>query len=50
MFVIPVPIFIGINSSRNPVLEMVPDFCRDDVWIPPYQVRGKLLKSGMTAK
>ena len=29
---------------------MVPDFRRDDVWIPPYQVRGRLLKSGMTEK
>ena len=27
---------------------MVPDFRRDDVWMPPYQVRGRLLKSGMT--
>jgi len=29
---------------------MVPDFDRDDVWMPPYQVRGRLLKSGMTGK
>ena len=29
---------------------MVPDFRRDDVWMPPYQVRGRLLKSGMTEK
>jgi hypothetical protein len=29
---------------------MVPDFRRDDVWMPPYQVRGGLLKSGMTEK
>jgi hypothetical protein len=38
---IPAPIFIGINSSRNPVL-----FKR--FWMPPYQARGRLLKSGMT--
>jgi hypothetical protein len=29
---------------------MDPDFRRDDVWMPPYQVRGRLLKSGMTEK
>ena len=29
---------------------MVPDFRRDDVWIPPYQVRGRLLKSGMAGE
>ena len=29
---------------------MVPDFRRDDVWMPPYQVLGRLLKSGMTEK
>jgi hypothetical protein len=27
---------------------MVPDFRRDDVWMPPYQERGRLIKSGMT--
>jgi hypothetical protein len=49
--VIPAPIFIGVNSSRvtegrqserseraHPVLEMVLDFRRDDVWMPD-QVR-----------
>ena len=30
--VIPAPIFIGMNSSRNPGKH----------WIPPYQVRGRL--------
>jgi sec-independent protein translocase protein TatA len=29
---------------------MVPDFRRDNVWMPPYQVRGRLLRSGMTRK
>jgi len=29
---------------------MVPDFCWDGVWMPPYPVRGKLLESGMTEK
>ena len=38
------------GENRDPVFEMVPDFRRDDVWIPPYQVRGRLLKSGMTEK
>jgi hypothetical protein len=38
------------GENRDPVFEMVPDFRRDDVWMPPYQVRGKLLKSGMTEK
>jgi hypothetical protein len=32
LIVIPAPIFIGINSSRNPKKH----------WIPPYQVRGRL--------
>jgi hypothetical protein len=27
---------------------MVPDFRRDDIWMPPYQARGMLLKSDMT--
>jgi|MudIll2142460700_1097286.scaffolds.fasta_scaffold70383_2 hypothetical protein len=27
---------------------MVSNFRRDDVWMPPYRVRGRLLKSGMT--
>ncbi|MDP2971980.1 MAG: hypothetical protein Q8P64_22635, partial [Deltaproteobacteria bacterium] len=36
------------GENRDPVFEMVPDFRRDDVWMPPYQVRGRLLKSGMT--
>jgi len=30
---------VRVNSSGNP--------CGKD-WIPPYQVRGKLIKSGMT--
>ena len=38
------------GENRAPVFEMVLDFRRDDVWMPPYQVRGKLLKSGMTEK
>jgi len=38
------------GENRDPVFEMVPDFRRDDVWMPPYQVRGRLLKSGMTEK
>jgi hypothetical protein len=38
------------GENRDPVFEMVPDFRRDDFWMPPYQVRGKLLKSGMTEK
>jgi hypothetical protein len=29
---------------------MVPDFGRDDVWMPPYQARGRLLKPGMTER
>jgi len=29
---------------------MVPGFRWDDVWRPPYQERGRLLKSGMTEK
>jgi hypothetical protein len=37
-------------ENRDPVFEKVPDFRRDDVWMPPYQVRGRLLKSGMTEK
>ena len=36
------------GENRDPALEMVPDFRRDDVWMPPYQLRGRLLKSGMT--
>jgi hypothetical protein len=36
------------GENREPVLAMVPDFRRDDVWMPPYQVRGRLLKSSMT--
>jgi len=36
------------GENRDPVFEMVPDFRRDDVWMPPYQVRGRLLASGMT--
>jgi hypothetical protein len=39
--VIPAPIFIGINSSGNPA--------KKD-WIPPYQVRGRLIKPGITNK
>jgi len=39
--VIPVPVFTGINSSGNPV---------QIYWIPPYQVRGRLVKPGMTTK
>gem|GEM_PF-922008 len=27
---------------------MVPGFRRNDVWIPPCQARGRLIKSGMT--
>jgi len=38
------------DENRDPVFEMIPDFRRDDVWMPPYQVRGRLLKSGMTEK
>ncbi len=38
------------GENRDPIFEMVPDFGRDDVWMPPYQVRGRLLKSGMTEK
>jgi len=38
------------GENQDPVFEMVPDFCRDDVWMPPYQARGKLLKLGMTEK
>src|SRR4030042_7192041 len=38
------------GENRDPVFDMVPDFRRDDVWMPPYQVRGRLLKSGMTEK
>src|SRR4030042_1682742 len=38
------------GEDRDPVFDMVPDFRRDDVWMPPYQVRGRLLKSGMTEK
>ncbi len=38
------------GENRDPVFEMVPYFRRDDVWMPPYQVRGRLLKSGMTEK
>ncbi len=36
------------GENRDPVLDMVPDFRRDDFWMPPYQARGRLLKSGMT--
>jgi len=36
------------GENRDLVFEMVPDFRRDDVWMPPYPVRGWLLKSGMT--
>ncbi len=36
------------DENRDPVFEMVPDFYRDDVWMPPYQVRGKIIESGMT--
>jgi hypothetical protein len=39
--VIPAPIFIGINSSGNPLQKH---------WIPPYQVRGRLIKPGMIIK
>ncbi len=38
------------GENRDPVFEMVPDFRRDDVWMSPYQVRGRLLRSGMTEK
>ena len=38
------------GGNRDPVFEMVPDFRRDDVWMPPYQVWGRLLRSGMTEK
>jgi hypothetical protein len=41
--VIPAPIFIGINSSRNP--DVVPAKAGNQYfshWIPPYQVRGRL--------
>ena len=37
--VIPAPVFTGINSRRNPDSED---------WIPPYQARGRLIRSGMT--
>ena len=39
--VIPAPISIGVNSSGNPARKY---------WIPPYQVRGRLIKPGMTIK
>ena len=38
------------GENRDPVFEMVPDFRLDDVWMPPYQVRGRLRKPGMTEK
>jgi len=39
--VIPVPVFTGINASGNPIQKY---------WVPPYQVRGKLVKPGLTIK
>jgi hypothetical protein len=46
------------GENQDPVTDMVPDFRpvyravqgfrRDGVWMPPYQARGRLLKSGMT--
>ena len=36
------------GENRDPVLEIVPDFRRDGVWMPPCQARGRLIKSGMT--
>jgi hypothetical protein len=41
--VIPAPISIGINSSRNP--DVVPAKAGNQYltyWIPPYQARGRL--------
>jgi len=29
------------GENRDPVFEMVPDFRRDDVWMPPYQSTGQ---------
>jgi len=39
--VIPAPIFIEMNSSRNPAQKH---------WIPPCQARGKLCQAQMTSK
>ena len=47
------------GENRDPVIEIVPGFRpvhhvvqgfrRDEVWMPPYRVRGRLLKSGLPA-
>jgi hypothetical protein len=52
--VIPAPVFIGMNSSRNPVLEngSLLEFTpylirgRDDVWMLPYQSTGQAPQIG----
>jgi len=37
------------DENRDPVYEIVPPGePGDEIWMPPYQVRGRLLKSGMT--
>jgi hypothetical protein len=33
-----------LGENRDPAFKMVPDFRRDDVWTPPYQV--PLVKHG----
>jgi hypothetical protein len=59
MIVIPAPIFIGIDSSRNPGFPMktgtqslrwFPTFVGTTSGCPRIKVRGRLLKSGMTEK
>jgi hypothetical protein len=32
------------GENRDPFFEMVPDFGRDDAWMPPYQSKGQALQ------
>jgi hypothetical protein len=38
------------SENRDSIFEMVPDYRRNDDWMPPYHVRGRLIKSALAEK